>query len=63
VEFETPEQALLVGKEAERQGVLFRIIGAVLAIAPPYISTDDEIDHVMMVMRDSILKVQPSATD
>ena len=46
-----------VGKEAEARGVFFRIIGDVLAIAPPYIATAEEIDAIMAVMVDSIRAV------
>jgi len=52
---ETPGAA--VGAEAEARGVFFRVIGNVLAIAPPYIITPAEIDAVMDVMRDAILAV------
>ncbi|MEM8850002.1 MAG: aminotransferase class III-fold pyridoxal phosphate-dependent enzyme [Pseudomonadota bacterium] len=38
------------GAEAEARGVFFRIIGDVLAIAPPYICTPDQIDGIMEVM-------------
>ncbi len=54
VEFETAEQAAMVGREAEGRGVFFRIIGPVLAIAPPYICTEAEIDDIMGVMHDAI---------
>ena len=53
VEFETEAQARAVGEEAEHRGVLFRIIGPVLAIAPPYICTDADIDRIMTVMEDA----------
>ena len=52
---ENPGQA--VGTEAERRGVFFRVIGDVLAIAPPYIATHDAIDTIMDVMCDAILAV------
>lgn len=43
-----------IGAEAERRGVFFRIIGDVLAIAPPYICTEGEIDEIMEIMAQSI---------
>jgi 4-aminobutyrate--pyruvate transaminase len=46
-----------VGAEAEARGVFFRVIGDVLAIAPPYIITPEEIDIIMDVMRDAILAI------
>jgi adenosylmethionine-8-amino-7-oxononanoate aminotransferase len=46
-----------VGAEAEARGVFFRVIDDVLAIAPPYIITPEEIDTIMDVMRDAILAV------
>ncbi|MGC6484947.1 MAG: aminotransferase class III-fold pyridoxal phosphate-dependent enzyme [Candidatus Puniceispirillales bacterium] len=46
-----------VGEEAIRRGVFFRTIGDILAIAPPYICSPDDIDHIMTVMRDSIISV------
>ncbi|MBY6163298.1 aminotransferase class III-fold pyridoxal phosphate-dependent enzyme [Mameliella alba] len=49
-----------VGAEAERRGVFFRVIGDVLAIAPPYITTAEEMDQIMDVMRDAILSVAES---
>lgn len=46
-----------VGQAAQERGVLFRIIGDVLAISPPYVTTPEELDRMMDVMRDSILAV------
>lgn len=46
-----------VGAEAIRRGVFFRTIGDTLAIAPPYICTPEEIDHIMDVMRQSIITI------
>ncbi|MBF9029754.1 aminotransferase class III-fold pyridoxal phosphate-dependent enzyme [Rhodobacterales bacterium HKCCE3408] len=46
-----------VGEEAERRGVFFRIIGDVLAIAPPYVATESDIGMVMTVLADSIRAV------
>ena len=50
-----PDLAQRVGEEAKRRGVLFRIIGDVVAVSPPYICSDDELDQIADVMRDSIL--------
>ena len=61
VEFETSQQAQLVGLEAERRGVFFRIISEVLAIAPPYICTPSDIDEIMDVMTLSIQSMMESA--
>lgn len=49
-----PSLARRVGEEAERRGVLFRIIGDVLAISPPYTCSPEEIDTIMDVMEQSI---------
>jgi adenosylmethionine-8-amino-7-oxononanoate aminotransferase len=62
VEFETegrcgPDLAKRIGQEAEHRGVFFRIIGDVLAIAPPYICTNDDIDTIMQTMSDAIREV------
>ncbi len=46
--------ARAVGEEAERRGVLFRIINNTLAISPPYICTTHDIDKMVQIMRDSI---------
>jgi adenosylmethionine-8-amino-7-oxononanoate aminotransferase len=46
-----------VGAEAERRGVLFRVIGDTLAISPPLIIEDAEIDHMVDVLHDSIVAV------
>lgn len=54
VEFENPEQARMVGLEAERRGVFFRVISEVLAIAPPYICTPSDIEEIMNTMEVSI---------
>ena len=44
----------VVGRAAQDEGVLFRIIGDTVAISPPYIITDGEIDHMMSVL-DTVL--------
>jgi len=46
-----------VGAEAERRGVLFRVIGDTIAISPPLIIEEDEIDYAVDVLRDSIAAV------
>lgn len=60
VEFETKAQSRAVGQEAQQQGVFFRIIGPVLAIAPPYTCTEAEIDEIMAVMQSAIQEVTVS---
>ncbi|MCF6445637.1 aminotransferase [Nereida sp. MMG025] len=44
----------MVGAEAEKRGVFFRIIGDTIAMSPPLIVSDDEIDHFTDVLEDSI---------
>ena len=51
---EVGDAAGAVRAEAEAQGVIFRPIGDTLAIAPPYVITPEELDHVMDVMATSI---------
>lgn len=46
-----------IGQAAERRGVFFRIIGNVIAIAPPYIATEGDLRDVMQVLDDSIREV------
>lgn len=46
-----------VGAEAESRGVLFRVIGDVLAISPPMIITEEELDYVVDTLYQSILAV------
>ncbi|MEX0285314.1 MAG: aminotransferase class III-fold pyridoxal phosphate-dependent enzyme [Paracoccaceae bacterium] len=46
-----------IGQAAERRGVFFRIIGNVIAIAPPYIATEDDLNDVMRVLSESIREV------
>ena len=58
-----PGLAHRIGLEAISRGVFFRTIGDILAIAPPYITTPEEIDGIMGVMRDSITHVTEGATD
>ncbi len=47
----------LIGEEAERRGVLFRIIGNILAIAPPYIASDEDLAMICGTLADSIQTV------
>lgn len=56
----TPDPALarVVGEEAEKRGVLFRIINNTLAISPPYICTTQDIDAIVETMKDSIRHCQ-----
>ncbi|MGR3485235.1 MAG: aminotransferase class III-fold pyridoxal phosphate-dependent enzyme [Paracoccaceae bacterium] len=49
-----PGLGAAVGAEAEARGVLFRIIGDTLAIAPPYVATEADIDHIMDVMTEAV---------
>lgn len=49
-----PGRARAVAEEAERRGVLFRIINNTLAISPPYICTLEDLDIMAKVMLDSI---------
>ncbi|MCF6444924.1 aminotransferase class III-fold pyridoxal phosphate-dependent enzyme [Nereida sp. MMG024] len=44
----------MVGAETEKRGVFFRIIGDTIAMSPPLIVSDDEIDHFTDVLEDSI---------
>lgn len=46
-----------IGQAAERRGVFFRIIGTVIAIAPPYIATEADLRDVMQVLEDSLREV------
>lgn len=43
-----------VAGEAERRGVLFRIIGGILAISPPLSVSEAEVDHLVDVLHRSI---------
>ena len=46
-----------IGAECEAHGVFFRVIGDVLAIAPPYIASEEDIDQFMEVMARAIVSV------
>ena len=50
----TDEQAQRIGAHAIQLGVFFRIIGPVVAIAPPYICTEDDIEHIMDVLKQAV---------
>lgn len=52
-----PDLGREIGLEAERRGVFFRIIGNVVAISPPYIATDDELEMTAQVLGESIQSV------
>lgn len=55
--------AARVGAEAESRGVFFRIIGDVVAIAPPYICSRDDIDEIMSVLKQAIKAItEPDAS-
>lgn len=57
LECATDAQAKAIGEKAIDLGVFFRIIGPVVAIAPPYICTEDDIDAIMSVLADSVAAV------
>lgn len=54
LECDTDAQAQAIGAAAVARGVFFRIIGPVVAIAPPYICTEAEIDHIMGVLAEAV---------
>lgn len=57
----TGERAARVVEEAERRGVLLRLIGSTVAISPPLIISDAEIEHVVEVLVASIRAVDGGA--
>ncbi len=59
LECDTEVLAQAIGQQAVARGVFFRIIGPVVAIAPPYICTEAEIDHIMSVLAESFAAVSP----
>ncbi|MGR3491602.1 MAG: aminotransferase class III-fold pyridoxal phosphate-dependent enzyme, partial [Shimia sp.] len=61
LECETEAQAQAIGQEAVQKGVIFRIIGPVVAIAPPYICTDADIDEIMAVLSASVSALSVAA--
>lgn len=56
VEFNSsnPGEANAVAAEAERRGVLFRVIDNTIAISPPYISAPEQLDHMASILQQSI---------
>lgn len=54
LECETDQQAQAIGAAAVARGVFFRIIGPVVAIAPPYICTEADIDQIMGVLAQAV---------
>lgn len=50
VELHTVEQAKAAAGAAERRGVFFRLIGPVLALAPPYTATRADLDEMIDVL-------------
>ena len=61
VEFETDEQCSAVARAAEARGVFFRVVGPVLALAPPYICSTTDIDQIMDVLDVSLDDVRIAA--
>ena len=41
-------------REAEKRGVLFRAVDDTIVISPPLIITEDEIDHLVETLSESI---------
>ncbi len=56
VELDRPEDAAAVVAEAERRGVFFRLIGPVVAIAPPYTLCLADLDQIVDVLRASLAR-------
>lgn len=54
VELNTADEAKAVADLAERSGVFFRLIGPVLAIAPPYTVSTTELDEIVTVLSDAL---------
>ena len=50
----TPGLAQRAGLEAEARGVFFRIIEDTLALCPPFVVTEEEIDHIVAVLAESV---------
>lgn len=59
LECETEAQAQAIGAAAVARGVFFRIIGPVVAIAPPYICTAGDIDRIMSVLAEAVAEARP----
>lgn len=62
VEMNTAEDAEAVVAAAERKGVFFRPIGPVIAIAPPYTASTDDLDEVTRVLSESLEDVMSLST-
>lgn len=56
-----PDRARAVALAAEDRGVLFRLIGNVLALSPPYICDAGEIDHITTTLRKCIEQTRADA--
>ena len=54
------DRAGAVARLAESRGVLYRLIGNVLAISPPYICSEAEITHIAQVLKDCIRETAPA---
>ncbi len=50
-----------VGDAAEARGVFYRVIGNTLAISPPYIVGDAELDRIVETLRDSVREASERA--
>ncbi len=59
---EPSTRARQIVEEAEGRGVLFRLIGSTIAISPPLIVSDHEIDHLVDVLGASILATRGSTS-
>jgi adenosylmethionine-8-amino-7-oxononanoate aminotransferase len=57
-----PSVAKRVADETERRGVLFRVIDNVIAISPPYIVEQADIDHMIEVLSQSIVAVSKAGS-
>jgi adenosylmethionine-8-amino-7-oxononanoate aminotransferase len=53
----TPGLAARAGMEAEARGVFFRIVDDSLCFSPPLVVTEEEIDHFVAVLGDSVAAV------
>ena len=53
----TPGLAARAGAEAEARGVFFRIVDDSVCFSPPLVVTEDEIDHIVAVLGDSVAAV------
>ena len=53
----TPGMGARVGAEAEARGVFFRIVEDSVCFSPPLVVTEEEIDHIVAVLGDSVAAV------